>query len=68
MGLYGSLVLIAAHDMSLGGFCRRDLFVGEHEEGLDPKIQQSYKLVSLIVPVNSQTWMKGEVAGLIELT
>lgn len=68
VGLYGSLLLIAAHATSLGGFCRKDLLVREHEEDLDPKSQQSYKLVSLIVPGNTQIWMKGEVAGLIELT
>lgn len=68
MGFYGSFLLIAAHDTSLGWFCRRNLLVRKYEEGLDPKIQESHKLVSLIVPVNSQMWMKGEVESLIEFT
>lgn len=68
MGFYGSLLLTAAHDTSLGRFCRRNLSVRKHEEGLDPKIQDSHKLVSLIVPVNSQMWTKGEVESLIEFT
>lgn len=62
VGLCGKL-LIAAHDTSLGGFCRRDLLVRELEEGLGPKIQQPCKLVSFIVPVNSLARLTPGVGG-----